>query len=77
MCKRNGYRSNIVRDLGAVVGDRKETHASLNARFFENNPALPEELNINTTLLIKFPNQNIPFQSGSFNKASQGSCRRK
>ena len=72
--------------------ERKETRASFKARCFGYNPALREEININTRYAKRYVkryveryvkryakrlNQSIPFQSGSFNKASQGSCGRK
>lgn len=56
MCKCSGYRSNIVCDLGVVVGDRKEIYVLFNVCFFENNFVLFDELNINMILLIKFFN---------------------
>ena len=100
MRMRSGHRSIILRDLVAMERERMETRASFNARSYRNNPALREEININTRYAKRYVkryvrryvkryatryvkryakrlNQSIPFQSGSFNKASQGSCGRK
>lgn len=65
-----GHRRSIVRELGAAKRARKENRAQLNGRP-SDTLALPEEIKLR--VLIK----NISFQSGSFNKASQGSCRGK